>query len=77
MKKLLNDVKEEMKQLIDDELYEIDGHGNPCDHDCFNCLDLEVCHTIALQKFNHEYAEMLDYGGYDTEEEFWEQTYGI
>ena len=63
----------EMKQLIDDELYEVDGYGVYCEHDCMDCGDLEFCYTVALQKLNHEYAESLDFGGYDTEDEFWEQ----
>ena len=70
---LTNEEKSEMKEFIDDELYEINGDGEYCEHDCLDCIDLERCYTKAIQKMNHEFAESINFGGYDTEEEFWEQ----
>lgn len=62
--------KNDMIDTIKDFFF--DGNDG-CDQDCINCLDIEYCHTIALQKLNHGYAEALGYGGYNTEDEFWEQ----
>lgn len=52
---------EEMKELIIDELSE-----------CEECSELEQCYYKAFTKSSHEFAESLDYGGYDSEDEFWE-----
>lgn len=58
----------EMIELIKEEL-------NNCefgDFDCKECSELEICYHKASVKSSHEYANSLNYGGYDTEEEFWE-----
>ena len=34
--------------------------------------ELEQCYYKASTKSSHEFAESLDYGGYDSEDEFWE-----
>lgn len=61
---------ETMVTLIDDEgINEL----KKCNiNDCFDCADLEHCYYEACEKSNHEFAESCDYGGFNTEEEFWE-----
>jgi hypothetical protein len=62
--------KEEMIELIND--YEIEH--DDCERSyCNECCFLEDCYYIARQKENNKWAELINYGGYDTEEEFWEQ----
>ena len=39
---------------------------------CKECSELEECYYKASVKSAHEFAESIDYGGYDSEEEFWE-----
>lgn len=70
---LTKEEKLDMKDLIDEELFETDGYGHHCEHECLTCGEIEFCHSIAVQKMTHEFAESINYGGYDTEEEFWEQ----
>ena len=43
-------------------------------NDCEMCNDdqLEECYSIASSNCNSEFAESIDYGGYDSEEEFWD-----
>lgn len=59
----------EMIDVITDELTECELDDN---FQCSDCCDLEQCYFKATTKANHEFAESLDYGGYDSEEEFWE-----
>ena len=66
------DNKEEMLELIKEENMK---ENNPnCIYDECNtdCPDIEYCHTEAVSKCNSEFAESLDFGGYDSEEEFWD-----
>ena len=42
---------------------------------CEECYYKEECASIARQRCDSEYAESVDYGGYNSEEEFWEQIY--
>ena len=42
--------------------------------DCSNCCEIEECYYDAVSIENSLYAESIDYGGYDSEEEFWEHT---
>lgn len=60
---------EEMKELIVGELPECEFDE---DFKCEACCELQYCYHKASTKLSHEFAESLDYGGYDTEEEFWE-----
>jgi hypothetical protein len=66
-----NDFKniDEMIELIEDELTECEFDN---DFNCRECSELECCYFKASTKSTHEFAESLDYGGYDSEEEFWE-----
>lgn len=68
MKKKLEDIVD-MEDFIKEELSvcELDN-----DFNCRECCDLEDCHTRASIKSSHEFAKSLDYCGYDSEEEFWE-----
>lgn len=46
-----------------------------CDFDDYNCKDCsfkEDCYMQAIANCNYEFAKSIDYGGYDTEEEFWD-----
>lgn len=61
---------DEMKERIMDELSECD---NDREFDCANCCDLEECFSKASIKSEHEFAESINYGGYDSEEEFWDE----
>ena len=60
---------DEMIELIEEELSECEFDSN---FNCRDCSELENCYFKASTKFAHEFAESLDYGGYDSEEEFWE-----
>jgi hypothetical protein len=62
--------KEYMKSLIE-EYYDCDIDS----YDCINCSEIEFCYIQANTKCNSEYARSIDYGGYDTEEEFWENLF--
>ena len=42
------------------------------DYDCVNCGNIEECCMEANSRCNSEFAESINYGGYDSEEEFWE-----
>lgn len=57
-----------MTQIIKDELPECD---NEIEYNCLNCCDIEECYSKACDKANHEFAKSCDYGGYDSEAEFW------
>lgn len=54
--------------------------ANECDYmcddeifDCDSCSNLEECFVNASIGHSTEFAEEVDYGGYNTEEDFWEQ----
>ena len=69
--------KEELESMADLITYYIskreckeDLIGN--DYDCVNCGNIEECYMEANSRCNSEFAESINYGGYDSEEEFWE-----
>jgi hypothetical protein len=62
--------KKEMISLIRSYQIEYEDCGQ-CN--CEKCCFLEDCFYKARQAEDSEWAKLLDYGGYDTEEEFWEQ----
>lgn len=64
----INDV-EEMKELITDELSECEFYDN---FKCEGCTEIEQCYHKASTKLSQEFAENLDCGWYDSEDEFWE-----
>lgn len=41
--------------------------------DCNSCSCFEDCYMKSCEKCNSEFAESINYGGYNTEEDFWEQ----
>lgn len=63
---------ESMADLITDYISEReckeDIIGN--DYDCVNCENIEECYMKANSRCNSEFAENINYGGYDSEEEF-------
>ena len=59
----------EMAELIQDELPECEYDEN---FNCKKCSELEECYYKASTKSAHEFAESVNNGGYDSEEEFWE-----
>ena len=67
--KELNQMRNEMKEI----------KYNIPEDECVNnykgkkCGNIEECYWNAISKENSLFAESLDYGGYDSEEEFWEQ----
>ena len=48
----------------------VSGGGN--NFNCEHCGCIEICYGIANMRCISEFAERLNYGGYNTEEEFWE-----
>ena len=44
-------------------------------HNCKKCENIDDCYMIANSRCDSEWAESIDYGGCDTEEEFWEQLF--
>ena len=52
-----------------------DNGGDSYAYDCDNCLNKDYCLLLADTRCNHEYAESIDFGGYDSEDEFWEQLF--
>ena len=60
---------DEMVELIQDELPECEYDEN---FNCKECSELEECYYKASTKSEHEFAESVNNGGYDSEEEFWE-----
>lgn len=44
-------------------------------HNCRNCYCIDECYALANNKCNSEWAESIDYGGCNSEEEFWEQLF--
>lgn len=47
--------------------------------DCHNCEYLNECYTSAKSEYNncdytnHVFADAINFGGYDTEEDFWNE----
>lgn len=64
--------KEELeykKDVIESELSECELDKN---FNCVECCDIDDCYCRAQDLSNHIFADLCNYGGYDTEEEFWE-----
>lgn len=45
------------------------------DYGCVNCGNIEECYMEANSRCNSEWAESINYGGCNTEDEFWEQLF--
>lgn len=71
------DELESMTDLITDDISEKECKRNAMgnDYNCVNCHHIEQCHMEANSRCNSEWAESINYGGCDTEEEFWEQLF--
>jgi len=61
--------KEEMIELIKE--YSLDDN-EMCIENCSDCVCLEECYSKAIDKCDSEFAKSINYGGYSSEEEFWE-----
>ena len=63
---------EYMSDIISDYVAE-----KECDNDmnCKGCKFIEECYSKASNRCNSEFAESINYGGYNTEKEFWEQLF--
>lgn len=70
MRMKLEKIKNEMNGLK----YNICKEDCINDYNCENCSGIKNCYYKAASIEDSLYAENLDYGGYDSEEEFWEQT---
>lgn len=58
---------------IREYLIDKDAFGQYCNQkNCEQCNDAETCYMEALRICNNAFAESIDYGGWDTEEEFWD-----
>ena len=64
------EVKDEMVELINCYSVEYDDCGRI---DCHECSFLNDCYYVARQREDGEWAKSLNFGGYETEEEFWQQ----
>lgn len=58
-----------MIDVIKDELSEYELYNN---FKCKKCVNLESCYLETSSKLNREHAESLNFGGYDSEEEFYD-----
>ena len=56
------------ENLTEDDCDELINNKLPCK----TCSSLEDCYHLANQKCDSQFAENINYGGYNTEEEFWE-----
>ncbi len=68
--KYTNEDIEEMLDLIEAYDVEYDGCGQI---GCSDCSYLENCYHVARQKEDSEWARLINYGGYDNEDEFWDE----
>ena len=64
---------EEIEEMVDAiETYDVEH--DDCERICCeDCCFLEDCYNIAKDRENSQWAKLINYGGCDTEEEFWEQ----
>ena len=60
-----------MLTLIESENMK-DNNPNCTGDDCRNCSEIDECYSEAIALSNHEFVKSINYGGYDTEEEFWD-----
>lgn len=69
------EMKEEMKYLIRDYVSEDECEVNNDGvlYGCKTCNNFEECYMDSNTRCNGEYAESINYGGYNNEEDFWGQ----
>ena len=67
---------EEKKNLIKDYITK-----DECDYmtdnilfDCDSCSCFEECYMKSCERCNSEFAKSVEYSGYNTAEDFWEQV---
>ena len=54
--------KEECDYMCDDEVF-----------NCDECSNFEECYMKSCERCEIEFATSIDYGGYNTIDDFWEQ----
>lgn len=57
----------------------IKAYGGKCNIcDCENCDNEQIkeCYYKASNYCNNTFAESIDYGGYDSAEQFWDNLFG-
>ena len=66
---------EEEKSLIRDHITEDECNYMTDDtlFNCDSCSCFEECYMKSCERCNSEFAESVEYGGYNTAEDFWEQ----
>ena len=76
-KQFSEDDLESMTDLITDYISKRecseDLIGN--NYNCIQCCNIKDCYMKANSRCNSEFAENINYDGYDSEEEFWEQLF--
>lgn len=63
------------KRAYQKDMINIYGGISDCDlKNCDGCSDeqIEECYSIASSNCNSEFAKSINYGGYNSEEEFWD-----
>lgn len=71
MNEKLELIKDYITEYECDYLYDSDNGL----FDCNSCSNLEECYIKAQIKCDVEFAEDMDFCGYNTAEDFWEQLY--
>lgn len=66
---------DEKKNLIRDYITkeECDYMCDDARFNCDSCSCFEECYMKSCERCNDEFAKSINYGGYNTEEDFWEQ----
>ena len=66
---------EEKKSLIMDYITkeECEYICDDIQFNCHSCSCFEECYMKSCERCNCDFAESVNYGGYNTEEDFWEQ----
>lgn len=66
------DVKKNLiKEYITKE--ECDYMCDEARFDCAHCSCFEDCYMKSCERCNNEFANNIEYGGYNNSEDFWEQ----
>ncbi len=61
--------KEYMADIVEGEYIRADSCPS---NRCYDCPDLEECYYRISDELNSGFAESINYGGYASEEEFWD-----
>lgn len=64
--------KTSMRETITDELSEDECESIVDSFDCENCSEIEECFVKASKRLSSAFAKLLDFNGWDSECDFWE-----